>query len=187
MSNRINGTSLFTTMNSGLTNTFSVLSSTFNDGITLQNLAKNDATTALNSNGLTQNFKSYLQTNFSSFDKNNDGKISADEVNNYTSNLTRQGMTMEQLIQLGTSTGMSSSLLDTVLSHFNEIDTNKDGKVTNSEIQAYGVNEDIDKQRKADRTQMLKQMSTFYDTSVSENDSSLLDYKYDKEKDSEDS
>ena len=72
---------------------------------------------------------------------------------------------------------MSSSLLDTVVSHFNEIDKNKDGKVTNEEIQAYGVDSSVAKLRKNDRTQMLKSMSTFYDTSVS-SDSSLLDYKY---------
>lgn len=183
MVNRLDGTSLFTTMNSGLNNTFSVLSNTFSDGITLQNLAKNDATTALSSNGLNQNFKSYLQTNFSSVDKNHDGKITADEINAYTTNLMRQGMTMEQLVQLGTSTGMSSSLLDTVMSHFNEIDKNKDGKVTNAEIQAYGVNSSVEKQRKADRSQMLKQMSTFYETSSGKSDVSLLDYKYLDEED----
>ena len=39
MTKRIDGTSLFTSMNSGLSNTFSVLSSQFTDGITLQNLS----------------------------------------------------------------------------------------------------------------------------------------------------
>ena len=38
MVNRLDGTSLFTTMNSGLNNTFSVLSNAFSDGVTLQNL-----------------------------------------------------------------------------------------------------------------------------------------------------
>ncbi len=177
MSTRLDGTSLFTSMNSGLGNTFSVLSSAFSDGITLKNLATTDATTALNSNGLGQNFKSYIQTNFSTMDKNHDGKITADELNTYTTNLSMQGMTMEQLATLGTSSGMSSSLLDTVMSHFNEIDKNKDGKVTNAEIQAYGVESSVEKQRIADRTNMLKSMSTFYETSSSSDDSSLLDYR----------
>ena len=156
MSKRIDGTSLFTSMNSGLSNTFSVLSTTFNDGITLKNLATNEATSALTSNGLGQNFKSYIQTNFSTMDKNHDGTLSPDELNTYTQNLTMQGMTMEQLAQLGTSTGMSSSLLDTVMSHFNEIDKNKDGKVTNDEIQAFGVDSSVEKQRISDRNNMLK-------------------------------
>ena len=185
MATRIDGSALFSAMNSGLNNTFSILSTTFSDGVTLANLAKNDASNALSSNGLNQNFKSFMQTNFSTLDKNHDGKITSDEIQAYSSNLTRQGMTMEQLAQLGTSTGMSSSLLDTVMSHFNEIDANKDGKVTNAEIQAYGVNSSVEKQKKYDRTQMLKQMSTFYDTSSGDKEASLLDYKYldeDKEK-----
>ncbi|RAI09509.1 MAG: hypothetical protein DKM23_08715 [Candidatus Melainabacteria bacterium] len=177
MSRLIDGTSLFTAMNSGLTNTYSILSSQFTDGITLTNLANKDSTTALTSNGLNTNFKSYLQSNFNSIDKDHDGKISSNELQDLTTSLSRNGMTIEQLYQLGSSTGMSSSLLDTVVSHFNEIDKNKDGKVTNEEIQAYGVDSSVAKLRKNDRTQMLKSMSTFYDTSVS-SDSSLLDYKY---------
>ena len=137
MSKHLDGTSLFTGMNSGLTNTFAILSSTFKDG-----------------------------------------KLTADEVQDLTTNLTRNGMTLQQLYQLGTSSGMSSSLLDTVISHFNEIDKNKDGKVTNAEIQAYGVDSSVETQKKSDRNSMLKQMSTFYETAASDNDESLLDYKY---------
>ncbi len=177
MSKYLDGSSLFTSMNTGLTNTFGILANAFNGDVTLANLASKDANSALSSNGLNQNFKSYLQTNFSSVDKNNDGKLTAEEISEYTSNLTRQGMTLEQIYQLGTSTGMSSSLLETVVSHFNEIDKNKDGKVTNAEIQAYGVESSVEKQRKADRTNMLKQMSTYYETSTT-SDSSLLDYRY---------
>ena len=187
MAKLIDGSSLFTAVNSGLTNTYSVLSTQFSDGISLANLSKNEATTALTSNGLSQNFKSYMQTNFSSIDKNHDGTISADELNTYSTNLTTQGLTMEQLSQLGTNSGISSSLLDTVMSHFNEIDKNKDGKVTNAEIQAYGVDSSVDKQKKEDRNIMLKQMSTYYETSASENDSSLLDYRLlDSDSDDED-
>lgn len=178
MARLIDGSSLFTTMNSGLTNTYSILSSTFTDGVTLSNLASTNATTALTSNGLGTNFKSYLQTNFSKLDKDGDGKISSTELQDLTSSLSKSGMTIEQLYQLGTSSGMSSSLLDTVISHFNEIDKNKDGKVTNEEIAAYGVDSSVESQKKSDRTAMLKQMSTFYDTEASSKESSLLDYKY---------
>lgn len=183
MAKLIDGTSLFTAVNSGLTNTYSVLSSQFSDGVTLANLAKNEAISALSSNGLNQNFKSYMQTNFGSLDKNNDGKITADELNEYASKLTQQGLTMQQLSQLGTASGMSSSLLNTVMTHFNEIDKNKDGKVTNAEIQAYGVDSSVEKQRKSDRTNLLKQMSTYYETSASKNDSSLMDYRLIDEED----
>ena len=90
---------------------------------------------------------------------------------------------MQQLSQLGTASGMSSSLLNTVMTHFNEIDKNKDGKVTNAEIQAYGVDSSVEKQRKSDRTNLLKQMSTYYETSASKNDSSLMDYRLIDEED----
>ena len=40
MATRIDGSSLFNAMNSGLNNTFSILSTTFNDGVTLANLSK---------------------------------------------------------------------------------------------------------------------------------------------------
>ncbi len=178
MSRILDGSSLFTAMNSGLTNTYSILSSQFSDGLTLTNLGNKDATTALTSNGLNTNFKSYLQSNFNSIDKNHDGKISSDELQDLTTSLSKNGMTIEQLYQLGTSTGMSSSLLDTVVSHFKEIDKNKDGKVTNEEIKAYSVDSSVAELRKNDRTSMLKSMSTYYETSSSSSDSSLLDYKY---------
>ena len=185
MAKLLDGSSLFTTINSGLTNTYSVLSAQYKDGVSLENLIKNESTTALASNGINQNFKSYMQSNFSSIDKNNDGIISAEELNTYSSTLLKQGLTMEQLTQLFATNGVSSSLLDTVMSHFNEIDKNKDGKVTNEEIQAYGIDASVEKQKKADRSNMLKQMSTFYDTSVNKDDSSLLDYRLYDEDDNE--
>ena len=33
------------------------------------------------------------------------------------------------------------------LNHFDQIDKNKDGKVTNQEIQSYGVESDLEKQK----------------------------------------
>ena len=66
---------------------------------------------------------------------------------------------------------------ETVLNHFNEIDKNKDGKVTNQEIQAYGVESDLEKQKLAHRNRIVNNMSMFYDVD-SVDDSSLLDYRY---------
>ena len=40
MSKRLDGSSLFTGINAGLTNTFSALSSQYQDGVTLENLNK---------------------------------------------------------------------------------------------------------------------------------------------------
>ena len=177
MSKRLDGTSLFANASAGLTNVFTQLSSQYGDEITLENLNK----ALTNSNGLTNNvynnsFASYITSNFSSFDQNSDGKISAEEIQNIMSQMARQGLTREQIIALGASSGMTTSLQETVLSHFDEIDKNKDGKVTNQEIQAYGVESDFQKQKTADRNRLLNNMSMYYDVSTDE--SSLLDYKY---------
>lgn len=176
MSKRLDGTSLFTSASAGLSNVFAQLSGQYGEEVTLENLNK----ALTNSNTLTNNmynstFASYMTNNFSSFDQNGDGKISADEIQNIMSQMATQGLTREQIIALGASSGMTTSLQETVLSHFDDIDKNKDGKVTNQEIQAYGVESDIQKQRLSDRNRLVSNMSMYYDISTDE--SSLLDYK----------
>lgn len=177
MSKRLDGTSMFTGINAGLTNAFAQLTGQYSDGVTLENL--NKALTNSNFiNGAYSNgtFASYLTNNFSTVDKDANGTISADEIQNLMSNMARQGLTREQIMALGASSGLSSSLQETVLNHFNEIDKNKDGKVTNQEIQAYGVESDLEKQKLADRNRLISNMSMFYE--VDTNDNSLLDYRY---------
>lgn len=177
MSKRLDGTSIFANASAGLTNVFTQLSSQYGDQITLENLNKAlTNSNTLNNNIYNNSFASYISGNFSSFDQNSDGKISADEIQNIMSQMARQGLTREQIIALGASSGMTTSLQETVLSHFDEIDKNKDGKVTNQEIQAYGVESDFQKQKTADRNRLLNSMSMYYDVSTDE--SSLLDYKY---------
>ena len=73
---------------------------------------------------------------------------------------------------------MSTSLQETVLSHFDDIDTNKDGKVTNQEINAYGVNSEIEKQKIEDRNRIVNNMSLYYGDDISEYEGSMLDYRY---------
>jgi Ca2+-binding EF-hand superfamily protein len=177
MSKRLDGTSIFANASAGLTNIFTQLSSQYGDDVTLENINKAlTNSNTLNNNIYNNSFASYISGNFSSFDQNSDGKISADEIQNIMSQMARQGLTREQIIALGASSGMTTSLQETVLSHFDEIDKNKDGKVTNQEIQAYGVESDFQKQKTADRNRLLNSMSMYYD--VSSDESSLLDYKY---------
>ena len=54
---------------------------------------------------------------------------------------------------------------------------NKDGKVTQAEIQDFNNRSEKEKQRKEELERMLSNMSTFYET-TSSNTGSLLDYKY---------
>ena len=178
MSKRLDGSSLFSGINAGLTNSFSLLSSQYSDGLTVENLTNALSNTAITNTGYGSTFSSYLLNNFNSVDSNADGTISADEIQNLMTNMATQGLTREQIMSLGASSGMSTSLQETVLSHFNEIDTNKDGKVTNQEINAYGVNSAIEKQKIEDTNRIVTNMSLYYGDDSSEYEGSLLDYRY---------
>ena len=70
-----------------------------------------------------------------------------------------------------------SQLFRSLLLSAELISKNKDGKVTNQEIQAYGVESDLEKQKLADRNRVVSNMSMFYDVDDVD-DSSLLDYRY---------
>ncbi len=178
MGKRLDGTSMFTGINAGLTNAFSQLSSQYSDGVTAENLNKAlSNSNFINNSSMNATFASYMTNNFSAIDSNADGKISADEIQKLMSNMATQGLTREQIVALAGSSGMSTSLQETVLNHFDSIDKNKDGKVTNQEIQVYGVESDLEKQKAADRNRIVSNMSMYYDIDTVD-DSSLLDYRY---------
>jgi hypothetical protein len=85
----LSGSSLISSAVSGLTNAYGVLSSQNTDGKGLQvsNLS-NLSTTVINQLGGTSNsFVSYLTTNFGNMDSNNDGTVSADELNKATTQM----------------------------------------------------------------------------------------------------
>lgn len=178
MSKRLDGSSLFSGINSGLTNSFSLLSSQYADGLTLENINKALTNTNVTNTLYGSTFASYLSSNFNSIDKNGDGQISADEIQTLMNNMATQGLTREQIMSLGASSGMSTSLQETVLSHFDDIDANHDGKVTNQEINAYGVNSDVQKQKVADTNRVINNMSLFYGDDLTEYEGSMLDYRY---------
>lgn len=178
MSKRLDGSSLFAGINAGLTNSFSLLSSQYKDGVTLENLNAALTNTNITQTAYGSTFASYLTTNFNSVDSNGDGIISADEIQKLMNNMATQGLTREQIMSLGASSGMSTSLQETVLSHFDDIDANHDGKVTNQEIQAYGVKSSVEKQKIADTNRVINNMSMFYGDDLTEYEGSLMDYRY---------
>lgn len=178
MANNNNG--ILSGIYSGLSSTYSLLASQYPNGLTLENISEARTKTS-NTNVLNQSFASYLQTNFSSIDKNGDGIITSEEMNNLSNTLSTQGLTKEELTQLyaSGSSGLSDSTMTKILEHFDEMDTNHDGRITSAEISAYDVNcarmevEDDFNNRKA------TDMSVFYgDSSVSTDTYSLLSYKY---------
>lgn len=178
MANNNNG--ILSGIYSGLSSTYSLLASQYPNGLTLENISEARTKTS-NPNVLNQSFASYLQTNFSSIDKNGDGIITSEEMNNLSNTLSTQGLTKEELTQLyaSGSSGLSDSTMTKILEHFDEMDTNHDGRITSAEISAYDVNcarmevEDDFNNRKA------TDMSVFYgDSSASTDTYSLLSYKY---------
>lgn len=178
MSKRLDGSSLFSGINAGLTNSFSLLSSQYADGLTLENLNSALTNTNVTNTAYGSTFASYLTNNFNSVDSNGDGVISADEVQKLMNNMATQGLTREQIISLGASSGMTNSLQQTVLAHFDDIDANHDGKVTNAEINAYGVNSQLEKQKIADKNRIVNNMSMFYGDDLTEYKGSIMDYRY---------
>ncbi|MBE7706784.1 MAG: hypothetical protein E7Z91_06050 [Cyanobacteria bacterium SIG30] len=176
MAQRLNGTGLFTQLISGINNSYSLaLQNTDKDakGISLNNIMSSLNSTNL-SNPLyfaqSNNFSSYLSTNFKGIDQDKDGVISNNELTNFTNNLYQTGLTQEQLALL-CNYGTASSTLEEVLNNFNEIDKNHDGRVTQAEISAYGIDEEVSEKQKEFMDLKPKRMSLFYSGSTSSSDS----------------
>ena len=177
MSKYLNGASLYSAVNSGLANSYNLLTGLYKDGITLENLtsAMSNSTVLANNYGAT--FASYMMTNFSSIDKDTDGVLSSSDIQSYMNTLSAQGLTREQITTLGSSAGLSSSLQETVLAHFDDIDANNDNRVTTAEIQSYNIKSDLYQQKVEDLNRNISQMSLYTDD-LPEFEGSMMDYKY---------
>jgi Ca2+-binding EF-hand superfamily protein len=174
------GSSLISSISSNLTNTYSYLASLYpEEGVTYKNItaARNDTSNYLT---LNQSFASYLQTNFSTLDKDGDGVISADEMTSMTNTISSSGVSKSELTQLAASGAYSSDTISKIMDNFDEIDTNNDGRVTAAEISAYTIA--CNKQEKLDEENYKKatQTSIFYgdDSSTDVSSYSILSYKY---------
>ena len=165
----------------GLTNTYSYLASQYPNGLTLENLTEARTNTS-NLGVLNQTFASYLQNNFASIDDDGDGIITSDEMSNLSNRISTQGLTRTELTQLYASgcSGLSESTMSKILEHFDEMDTNHDGRITSAEISAYDINCARMEMEDEFNNKRATDMSVFYgDSSSSSSDTySLLSYKY---------
>ena len=177
MSSNNNG--ILSGITSGLAGTYTYLASQYPNGLTLENINEARSKNS-NTNILNQSFASYLESNFTSIDKDGDGIITKKEMDNLSNLISTSGLTKEELIQLYSSgsSGLSESTMSKILEHFDDMDTNHDGRVTSAEISAYDINssrmavEDEFNNRKA------TDMSVFYSDSSSTDSYNLLSYKY---------
>ena len=83
--------------------------------------------------------------------------------------MSRQGMTYEEIATLCSTNG-SNSLVNTVLTYFNEIDKNGDGRVTNEEITAFSMEEERDRLEDEYGKFRPSSMSVFYEADSSADD-----------------
>ena len=166
---------------SGLNSTYAYLASQYKDGLTLENISKAQADQNLSQN-LNPTFASFLQTNFSSLDKDGDGVISAKEASNMINSMSASGVTKAQLTQLYSSgaSGISSSDYSFIVENFESIDANGDGKITDAEISAYKLNSARMEKEDEMNDKFATNMSVFYgdDNSSSTGSYSILSYKY---------
>lgn len=181
---RLNGNGLFSTALYGLTNTYSILAQNSKSGLTYEDLT-NPSAEKLQQLGYNTTFSSYLAQNFSALDEDGDGKINASDVSNLTSKLSSQGLSYNEIVQLCSSGALgSSSLTNTVLNYFDQIDDNNDGRITSAEIQAFGIEAEVEKAKTEYGTPRTSDMTVFYGNSDSDEEAtSLLDSRYPDEDD----
>ena len=179
---RLNGNGLFSTALYGLTNTYSVLAQNSKNGLTYEDLT-NPSAEKLQQLGYNTSFSSYLAQNFSALDEDGDGKINASDVSNLTSKLSQNGLSYNEIVQLCSSGALgSSSLTSTVLNYFDQIDDNNDGRITSSEIQAFGIEAETERLKTEYGTPRTSDMTVFYGNEDSDDEpSSLIDNRYPKE------
>ena len=174
------GSSIIANISNNLSKTYSYLASLYpEDGVTLKNItaARNDGTNYLT---LNQPFAAYLQNNFGQIDKDGDGVIGADEMNNLTNTISTSGASRAELTQLAMSGAYSGESINKILDHFDEIDTNHDGRVTSAEISAFTYSANKQEMMDEQNHKFATGTSLFYaDESASELSSySILSYKY---------
>lgn len=175
-----NNNGILSGITAGLTNTYSYLASQYPNGLTLENITEARGKIS-NTNLLNNSFASYLQSNFSTLDKDGDGVITAEEMNNLSNMISTQGLTKAELTQLyaSGSCGLSESTMTKILEHFDEMDTNHDGRITSAEISAYDINASRMEVEDQFNNRRATDMSVFYGSESSSADSySLLSYKY---------
>ena len=103
MSSYLNGTSLLTGIQAGMSNSYAIISNLYKDGVTQQNLvsAMGNTNLLMSTGGMGATFASYLSQNFGTIDKNADGVIGSDEIQTIMGQMSAQGLTRQQIMQLG--------------------------------------------------------------------------------------
>lgn len=165
-----NGQGMLSSAIFGLNNAYSVLAkNNKNGGLSIEDL-QNPSNTALQQLGGNSSFTQFLSSNFAAI-AGKDGKIDANDMTNLTNKLSQNGLSYEEICQLCSSGAMgNSSLTNTVLTYFNQMDKDKNGRVTNAEIQSFSLKSDEEKMKTEYGSFKSSSMSVFYGDEDSSDD-----------------
>ena len=173
----LNGQALLSSAMAGLSNTYTTLMSSDSasgKGLTLDDLT-NVSSTTMNSLGSNMSFLQYLTTNFKSLDEDGDGEITSRDMNNLMNTMQSKGMTYMELQTLCSANGTDNSLLSTVLTYFNQIDSNGDGRVTSEEITKFSADCQREEALSKYKSFRATSASLYYSEGVEDDTSSVLD------------
>ena len=173
----LNGQSLLASAMAGLTNTYTTLMSAHSSsgkGLTLEDLSNVSSSTMLTLGG-NYSFLQYLTSNFASLDKDGDGEITGNDLNNLMTTMQSKGLTYNEIQALCCNGNADNSLLSTVLAYFNKIDSNGDGRVTSEEITKFSY--DCQRYDVEAKYKSFKASSTslYYSDGVEDDLTSVLD------------
>ena len=172
----LNGQSILSSAMSGLSYTYSTLmtNAKSKQGISLEDLS-NLTSQQLATLGNNYSFVQYLTNNFKSLDKDGDGLINNKDMEQLMNTMQTKGLTYNEIQSLCTSGGGNSTLLSTVLTYFNKIDANGDGRITSEELTRFSY--DCQKYDVEAKYKSYKATSTslFYNDGVKDDLTSVLD------------
>ncbi len=164
MYDRSKTTGIFTAAQSGMQTTLQYLLQNNKDGITRTSLNNAMYTTGT---GMNSPFFQMISGEFATLDKDNNGTLSADEANEMMTSMST-GLSRSQIMQLRAQGTIDEELANKIISNFSKVDTNGDGKVSEAEINAFCIGEEVQTKRDEQKDLMIKNMSLYYDTDSSD-------------------
>ena len=173
----LNGQTLLATAMSGLASTYSTVmngKSSTGAGLTLSDLSDLSAQTMTNL-GSNYTFLQYMTTNFKNLDSDGDGQISGKDLNNMMKQMQSKGLTYNEIQQLCATGNCDKTLLSTVLTYFNKIDKNGDGRITSDEITKFSFDTQRDEVEAKYKSYRATSASLYYSDGVEDDTSSVLD------------
>ncbi len=173
----LNGQSLLASALAGLSSTYSTLmtnKTSDSKGLTIDDLT-NVSNNTLMHLGNNYSFLQYLTTNFSNVDKDGDGEITSSDLNFLMNTMQSHGLTYNEIQSLCTTGNGDSSLLSTVLTYFNKIDANGDGRITSDEITKFSYDSQRYEVEAKYKSFKASSTSLFYSEGVEDDTSSVLD------------